>query len=540
MTSSSGRTVDLYDTTLRDGTQRAGISLSVDDKLKVLARLDRLGLPYVEGGWPGSNPKDAEFFARARSRARETSVLTCFGMTRRPRISCDDDAQLAALVEAGCEVACIVGKTWTLHVHEALRVPLDENVAMVAESVEWLRRRDVRVFFDAEHFFQGYAEDPAYALSVVEAAAGAGAEVVVLCDTNGGTLPDEVERTVGAVVARLPGRVAGHFHDDAGCGVANSLAAVRAGASQIQGCVNGYGERCGNADLLAVAANLQLKMGIQVLDDARIGELTDVSRFVAEVCNLAPEAHRAYVGNFAFAHKGGLHVSAVVRTARAYEHIDPRVVGNDRHLLTSDLSGAATLRARAATLGLQIEDAQIGAALERLKHLEFEGYSFEAADGSLELLLHEAKGWRQAYFQPLSFRAIIEETSHEPAEASAEATVRVEVDGERVVAAAEGHGPVDSLYRALRVALRPTYPDIAAFHLTDYKVHILDPASATAAKVRVLIETSDATSSWMTVGVSTDIIEASWRALLDSVVVGLLRHEVQPVQSGNVPVAGAF
>ena len=534
------RSVDLYDTTLRDGTQRAGISLSVDDKLKVLARLDRLGMPYVEGGWPGSNPKDAEFFARARSRTRATSVLTCFGMTRRPRIACDDDAQLAALVEAGCDVACIVGKTWTLHVHEALRVPLDENVAMVAESVEWLRGRGLRVFFDAEHFFQGYADDPAYALSVVEAAAGAGAEVVVLCDTNGGTLPDEVERTVGAVVAELDGRVAGHFHDDAGCGVANSLAAVRAGASQIQGCVNGYGERCGNADLLAVAANLQLKMGIQVLDDAKIGELTDVSRFVAEVCNLAPEAHRAYVGNFAFAHKGGLHVSAVVRTSRAYEHIDPRIVGNDRHLLTSDLSGAATLRARAATLGLEIEDAQIGAALERLKHLEFEGYSFEAADGSLELLLHQAKGWRQGYFQPISFRAIVEEASNEPAEPSAEATVRVEVDGERVVAAAEGHGPVDSLYRALRVALRPTYPDIAAFHLTDYKVHILDPASATAAKVRVLIETSDATSSWMTVGVSTDIIEASWRALLDSLVVGLLRHDVQPVQSGNVPVAGAF
>jgi len=274
-----------------------------------------------------------------------------------------------------------------------------------------------------------------------------------------------------------------------------------------------------------------------VLDDTRIGELTDVSRFVAEVCNLAPEAHRAYVGNFAFAHKGGLHVSAVVRTARAYEHIDPATVGNDRHLLTSDLSGAATLRARAATLGLEIGDAQIGAALERLKRLEFEGYSFEAADGSLELLLQEAKGWRQGYFQPISFRAIVEEAAGEPV---AEATVRVEVDGERVVAAAEGHGPVDSLYRALRVALRPTYPEIAAFHLTDYKVHILDPASATAAKVRVLIETTDATASWMTVGVSTDIIEASWRALLDSVVVGLLRHKVEPVQSGNVPVAGAF
>ena len=528
------RQVDLYDTTLRDGTQRAGISLSVEDKLKILGRLDAFGMPYVEGGWPGSNPKDAEFFARARARPRATSVLTAFGMTRRPKRTCDDDSQLAALLDAGCEVACIVGKTWTLHVTEALRVPLDENVAMVAESVAWLRERGVRVFFDAEHFFQGYADDPGYALSVVGAAAGAGAEVVVLCDTNGGTLPDEVERTVAAVADAIGGTVAGHFHDDSGCGVANSLAAVRAGASQIQGCVNGYGERCGNADLLAVAANLQLKMGIDVLAEGKLAELTEVSRFVAEVCNLAPEAHRAYVGNFAFAHKGGLHVSAVVRTARAYEHVDPGLVGNDRHLLTSDLAGAATLRARAATLGLDIGDAQIGAALERLKHLEFEGYSFEAADGSLELLLHEAKGWRQSYFQPISFRAIVEESSGEP---SAEATVRVEVEGERVVAAAEGHGPVDSLYRALRVALRPAYPEIGAFHLTDYKVHILDPASATAAKVRVLIETTDATSSWMTVGVSTDIIEASWRALIDAVVVGLLRHRVEP--AGNVRVAGA-
>ncbi|HMC07990.1 MAG TPA: citramalate synthase, partial [Actinomycetota bacterium] len=452
--SPSTRRVDLYDTTLRDGTQRAGISLSVDDKLKVLSRLDRLGVAYVEGGWPGSNPKDAELFARARGRRRDKAVLTCFGMTRRPRTSCDDDPQLGALVEAGCQVACIVGKTWTLHVHEALRVSLDENVAMVADSVAWLRGRGLRVFFDAEHFFQGYAEDSGYALSVTQAAAAAGAEVVILCDTNGGCLPDEVERTVSAVAEQLAVPVGGHFHDDGGCGVANSLAAVRAGAAQIQGCVNGYGERCGNADLLAVAANLQLKMGIRVLDDGKLAELTDVSRYVSEVCNLPPEAHRAYVGNFAFAHKGGLHVSAVVRTARAYEHVDPGLVGNDRRLLTSDLAGAATLRAKAANLGLEIDDSLIAAALERLKRLEFEGYSFEAADGSLELLLREAKGWRQTWFHPISFRAIIEEaTSAGGVQPVAEATVRLEVDGERSVAAAEGHGPVDALYRALRVAL---------------------------------------------------------------------------------------
>ncbi|MGH2719859.1 MAG: alpha-isopropylmalate synthase regulatory domain-containing protein, partial [Actinomycetota bacterium] len=311
--------------------------------------------------------------------------------------------------------------------------------------------------------------------------------------------------------------------------VANSLAAVRAGASQIQGCVNGYGERCGNADLLAVAANLQLKMGIRVLDDERIAELTDVSRYVSEVANQPPEGHRAFVGTFAFAHKGGLHVSAVMRTTRAYEHIDPETVGNDRRLLTSDLSGAATLRAAAANLHLDLDNETIGAALERLKRLEFEGYSFEAADGSLELLLREAQGWHQQYFQPLSFRAIVEDSAVSAAAGPlAEATVRLEIAGERSVSAAEGHGPVDALYRALRVALRPTYPEIGSFHLADYKVHILDPASATAATVRVLIETTDASGSWMTVGVSTDIIEASWKALIDAVVVGLVHRGVAP------------
>src|SRR5947199_4161548 len=421
------RTVDLYDTTLRDGTQRAGISLSVDDKLRILERLDRFGVAYVEGGWPGSNPKDAEMFARARAIPLQHATLSAFGMTRRPRGTCDDDPNLKALATSGAPVACIVGKASAVQVREVLRTSLEENLAMVAESVTWLRGQGCRVFFDAEHFFDGFAADSAYALGVLEAAAGAGAEIVVLCDTNGGTLPDAVERIVGEVVGRLsvPScHVGGHFHDDAACGVANSLAAVRAGATQIQGCVNGYGERCGNADLLSVAANLELKMGIPALPEGNVSQLTDVSRFVAEVCNQQPEAHRAYVGNFAFAHKGGLHVSAVVRTARAYEHVDPRTVGNDRHLLTSDLSGAATLRARAATLGLEIGDAQIGAALERLKRLEFEGYSFEAADGSHELLLQEAKEWRQGYFQPISFRAIVEEAAGEP---FAAATVRVEV-----------------------------------------------------------------------------------------------------------------
>ncbi|MGH2703650.1 MAG: citramalate synthase [Actinomycetota bacterium] len=517
--------VDLYDTTLRDGSQTAGISLSVEDKLQVLSRLDQFGVAYVEGGWPGSNPKDAELFARARHMPLERTTLTAFGMTRRPKVQPGDDRQLAALVEAGTSVACIFGKSWTMHVEEALRTTLDENLAMVSDSVAWLRSQGMRVFFDAEHFFDGFATDKAYALAVIEAAATSGAEIVVLCDTNGGTLPHLVSDVVEEVMSRIGTPVGAHFHEDSGCGVANSLAAVRTGAVQVQGCVNGYGERCGNADLLAVAANLELKMGMRCLPDGKLRELADVSHYVAEVCNRPPESHRAYVGTYAFAHKGGIHVSAVVRNTRTYEHVDPALVGNDRHLVTSDLSGLATLRARAATLGLTPDETAITAALARLKQLEYEGYAFEAADGSLEVLLREAMGWRQTYFEPLSFRAIVEKSAADIP--TAEATVRLVVRGERLVAAAEGHGPVDALNRAVRVALRPVYPEIAQFHLSDYKVRVLDPESATAAKVRVLIETTDAHGSWMTVGVSENIIEASWKALLDSVVIGLLRHDVE-------------
>lgn len=519
------RSVELYDTTLRDGTQRAGISLSVDDKVKILQRLDSFGMSYVEGGWPGSNPKDAEFFSLTKDIPLQSTTLTAFGMTRRPNGSCDDDPNLRALVDAGAPVACIVGKSWTMHVTEALRTTFDENLAMVAESVEWLKAQGLRVFFDAEHFFDGFKNDKAYALSVVEAAAEAGAEIVILCDTNGGTLPYEVFDIFSDATSRIEGRVGGHFHDDAGCGVANSLAAVRAGAVQIQGCVNGYGERCGNADILSVAANLELKMDIRALPAGKVLELTDLSRFVSEVCNLPLESHRAYVGSYAFAHKGGLHVSAVVRNTSAYEHIDPTTVGNDRHLVTSDLAGAATLKARAEALHLVLDADSIKRALERVKQLEYEGYTFEAADGSLELLMREATGWQQEYFEPLGFRTIVEESSGD--EPTAEATVRVLVKGKRSVTAAEGHGPVDALNQALRAALRPVYPVVDEFHLTDYKVRVLDPESATAAKVRVLVETSNTTGSWMTVGVSENIIEASWKAVLDSIVIGFLRHGVE-------------
>lgn len=528
------RVVDLYDTTLRDGTQRAGVSLSVEDKWKIYSRLALLGVPYIEGGWPGSNPKDALFFARAAEARADTmaapgATLTAFGMTRRPGGGCDGDPNLEALIASGVPVACIVGKSWTMHVTEALRTALDENLEMIGSSVEWLRAKGLRVFFDAEHFFDGYSDDPGYALAAVDTAAAAGAEIVVLCDTNGGTLPDRVEEIVSSVVARSRVPIGAHFHDDSGCGVANSLAAVRAGAVQIQGCVNGYGERCGNADLLAVAANLELKMGISALPEGKLSEITEVSRFVAEVCNFPPEGHRAYVGRWAFAHKGGLHVSAVVREPRAYEHVEPEVVGNDRQVLASDLSGAATLKARAAGLGLKLDATAAARALERLKRLEFEGYSFEAADGSLELLLREAQGWEHNYFKPLGFRAIVEESNGDAP--TAEATVRLLVAGERLVTAAEGHGPVDALNLALRSALGPAYPSISSFHLTDYKVRVLDPQSATAAKVRVLVETADERTTWMTVGVSDNIIEASWRALLDSIVIGLVRLGVEPIRA---------
>lgn len=516
------RRVDLYDTTLRDGTQRASISLSVEDKLKIMKRLDRLGVAYIEGGWPGSNPKDAEFFARARDAGLKISKLTAFGMTRRPGIGCEDDAQLEQIVAAGVEVACIVGKSSALQVTEAIGTTLEENLAMVSDTVAFLRSHRMRVFFDAEHFFDGYHLDAAYAISVLDAARSAGAELVVLCDTNGGTLPDEVGRICREVAARGHPIFGAHFHDDAGCGVANSLAAVAAGASQVQGCINGYGERCGNADLLAVAANLEMKMNIDCLPQGALSQITEVSRYVSEVCNLPLEHHRAYVGSAAFAHKGGLHVSAVIKDPSTYEHVDPNAVGNARAVIASDLSGAATLKLRAREIGIELDQEAAAAALKRLKSLEHLGYSFEAADASFELLLREAAGSLQTYFTPVGFRAIVEERSGQQ-DPPAEATVRLSVAGHRAVTAAEGDGPVDALDKALRAALEPAYPEIAEMQITDYKVRVLDAEAATAARVRVLIETTSPWGSWTSVGASTNIIEASYRALLDGLVLGLVR-----------------
>ncbi len=525
-------TIEIYDTTLRDGSQQEGISLSVSDKLRIAGLLDELGVAYIEGGWPGALPKDDEFFRRARSELDLTSAtLVAFGSTRRPRTSVASDPQLRALLEAETEVICIVGKAWDYHVTEALRTDLDEAVRMVAESIEYLRAHDRRVFFDAEHFFDGYRSNPEFALAIGRAALEAGAERLVLCDTNGGTLPHEISEVVRQVRAVLTGAELGvHFHNDAGCAVASSLEAVRAGARQIQGCVNGYGERTGNADLCTIIPDLVLKMGIPVVDEDRLGKLAPISHHIAEVVNIAPDAHRPYVGVSAFTHKAGLHTSALARRPDAYEHAPPHKVGNRTRMVVSEQAGRASIVAKGAELGLDLDDDTARAVLERVKELEFAGYHFEAADGSLELLIRRTRGWKQPFFRLESFRVFTER--REPGTVSAEATVKVHVGDERVVTTGEGVGPVHALDQALRAALRGAYPEIDDLRLTDYRVRVLDSSDGTGAKVRVLLETSDHDGSWGTIGVHENIIEASWEALVDGVVVGLLRLGAEPPGDG--------
>ena len=541
--------VDIYDTTLRDGSQQEGLSLSVDDKLRVAQQLDHLGVHYVEGGYPGANPKDEEFFRRAPDElGLATSTLVAFGSTRRPGARADTDPSLRQLAEAGTGVVCIVAKAWDYHVTEALRTSLDEGIAMAADSVELLRQAGLRVFLDAEHFFDGYRADPGFSLGVLEAAQQAGAEVLVLCDTNGGTLPHDVERIVADVAARTSARIGVHFHNDGGCAVANSLVAVRAGASQVQGCVNGYGERVGNADLSAVVPNLALKMGVRTIPADRLERLTAASHHVAELVNITPNPQQPYVGASAFAHKAGLHVSAIARRSDAYEHVAPDSVGNGSRFVVSELAGRSTLGIKAAELGLNLDGVALGEVLDTLKRLEHQGYHFEAADGSLELLMRQATGWEQSFFDVESFRVI---TEHRPDQmtgrggpaasgtgdgvelgppsldsVTTEATVKVHVAGERIVATAEGNGPVHALDAALRKAIGPRLPVLAHVHLTDYRVRVLDTAQATGAVTRVLIDSTDGERSWSTIGVSENIIEASWQALVDSVVYGLL-HQLE-------------
>jgi 2-isopropylmalate synthase len=526
--------VDIFDTILRDGSQQEGLSLTVDDKLRVAEQLDHLGVTFIEGGWPGANPKDIEFFSRAKSELHlNTATLVAFGSTRRAGAKPEDDAVLANLIDAGAPVACIVAKSWDRHVAEALRTSLDEAVAMVADSVRHLRAHDLRVFLDAEHFFDGYRHNPDFALSVLAAAEEAGAEALVLCDTNGGSLPDDVGQAVADVRARTSAQLGIHCHNDTGCAVANSLVAVQAGVTQVQGCINGYGERSGNTDLSAAIPNLSLKLHIRTIPPDRLERLTPVAHHIAELVNIAPNPQQPYVGNSVFAHKGGLHASAVARSADLYEHVEPNSVGNGTRVVVSEMAGRSTLAMNAAELGLELDGEVIGRVLDELKHLEHEGYHFEVADGSLELLLRRATGWTPDFFAVESFRVITDHGDRAEAAAAAnalfgvmtEATVKVHVGAERIVAVAEGNGPVNALDGALRAAIGPRFPVLAGMHLTDYRVRVLDTGRGTGAVTRVLVDTTDGQRTWTTIGVSENIIEASWQALFDSIVFGLLHAD---------------
>ena len=518
--------LEIYDTTLRDGSQQEGISLTVGDKLRVARLLDELGVAYVEGGWPGANPKDDEFFQRAKTELDlRNADLVAFGSTRRPRVTVEEDPQLKALLAAETEFICIVGKSWDYHVREALRADLDEGLLMIGESIDYLRAHGRRVFFDAEHFFDGYAANDDFALTALRTAIGAGAERVVLCDTNGGRLPADILQSIGSVQAALPDAHLGvHFHNDAGCAVASSLAAVEQGVRQVQGCINGYGERTGNADLTTILPDLVLKMGRPVLSEDKLQQLSPISHHIAEIVNIALNPHSPYVGTSAFTHKAGLHTSALARRPDAYEHQNPSAVGNHTRMVVSELSGKASVLSKAEELDVTITDELAVEVINQLKTLEHNGYHFEAADGSFELLLRRVTGWKQPYFELESFRVFTERRADE--EIVAEATVKVVVNGSRIVTTGEGNGPVNALDQALRAALRQEYPAVAQLRLTDYRVRVLDSTEASAATTRVLLETSDGVSAWGSIGVHTNVIEASWEALVDGIVVGLLRLNV--------------
>ena len=518
--------VEIYDTTLRDGAQLAGISLTVDDKLRIADELDELGVHFIEGGWPGANPKDIEFFERAARELRfERSLLVAFGSTRRPRGKVDDDPTLRNLLDAGTSAVCIVGKSWDYHVTEALRTTLDEGEAMVADSVEFLTAAGVRVLFDAEHFFDGWKHNPEFSLRVLEAAAERGAETLVLCDTNGGSLPNEIEATVREVTRHFKDdvKVAVHLHDDTGCGVANALAGVRGGAVQVQGTINGYGERTGNCNLTTIIPNLTLKMGVRTLPDGRLARLTSTANRIAEIVNFTPDPQAPYVGSSAFAHKAGLHVSAISRRKDAYEHINPDAVGNGTRFVVSEMAGKATMDLKAKEIGLDLDGPALTSVIDELKRLEHEGYHFEAADGSLELLMRRATGWTQPFFELESYRVIVAEG--EDLRHDTEAIVKLKVNGERVGRIGEGNGPVNALDAAVRAAIGQGYPQLAKVHLTDFKVRVLDTAKGTGAVTRVLIDSTNGRRSWSTIGVSENIIQASWQALEDSLVYGLLHTE---------------
>ena len=525
--------VQLYDTTLRDGAQREGISFSVVDKLNIARRLDELGVHFIEGGWPGSNPKDVEFFAKARSLTLKNSVLVAFGSTRHSKAKTETDANILALANAGVKVVTIVGKSSALQVTQVLETTLEENLSMIADSIKYLKAKGITVFFDAEHFFDGFKADSGYSLRVVVAAAEAGAEVVVLCDTNGGSLPSEITAAINAVKKQTKVPLGIHAHNDGELAVANSLAAVSAGVTQVQGTINGYGERCGNANLCSIIPALKLKMGINCVTDKQLAKLSEVSHYVSEVANLIPDAFSPYVGLSAFTHKAGLHVSGLSRWAESYQHIDPARVGNKPKVLVSELSGKENIIRKAKELGLDLpaKGKEAKKLLEQVKLLESRGFQYENAEASFELLAYRSKPNYKPPFELVDFMVVVEKKRRHPStqkdveEMLAEAVVKVKVDDKIMHTAAEGNGPVNALDQALRKALIQFYPSIATVRLVDYKVRILEESIGTGSQVRVLIESTDGVDEWRTVGSSTNIIEASWLALADSLEYWLLKQK---------------
>jgi len=526
--------VKIYDTTLRDGTQAEDFSLSVEDKIRIALKLDDLGIHYLEGGWPGSNPRDAGFFRDIKAYQLKHARVAAFGATCHPSKSPETDPNLRAILAAKTPVATIFGKSWAIHVEEALSTTLERNLHLIRDSLAYLRPRVETLFYDAEHFFDGFKDNPEYALQTLERALEGGAECLILCDTNGGNLPRTIQEIIAAVKDRLPAAPFGiHVHNDSDVAVANSLAAVEMGAVQVQGTINGIGERCGNADLVPIIANLCLKMAIPCLTPENLAKLRSVSRFILELANVPSNKYQPFVGRSAFAHKGGVHISAVARNPLTYEHIDPTLVGNKRRVLVSDLSGRSTVKLKALDYGLHLsrKDPVAMQVLEELKVLEHQGFQFEAAEASFELLIKRAMGMGKRYFELVGFR-VIDQKQQEDDAPVAEATIQVKVGGHIEHTAALGNGPVNALDNALRKALEKFYPELKEMELSDYKVRVLPGRDGTAARVRVLIESRDGNDHWGTVGVSHDILEASWQALVDSINYKMYKAEKNSTNRG--------
>ena len=517
--------IDIYDTTLRDGSQGEGISFSVEDKIRIAKRLDAFGIDYIEGGWPGSNPKDIEFFERMKSVTLSHAKLAAFGSTRRPNRRAEDDPNLQQLLDAGAPVITFVGKSWDFHVTEALRLPLEENLAMIADTVTLYKAHGKEVIYDAEHFFDGWKRNPSYAAQCLDAALTAGVDCIALCDTNGGTLPNEIARIVEEVTGQFPsGRFAIHTHNDTECGVANSLVGVQSGCRQVQGTINGLGERTGNANLTSIIPSLALKLGYALACAPHLPELSEMSNYIDEIANIPPKTSAAYVGRSAFAHKAGLHIDAMRKNPETYIHLNPALVGNENRILVSEHSGSSAILEKVQNRGLELrkDSPETKEILSQLTALEHQGYSFEGAEASFELLVKKATGSYRRLFDLIGYRVIVEKRADDK-EAITEATLKLRVGDEEMLTVAEGDGPVNALDSALRLALTPHYPELAAIRLTDFKVRVVNVKEGTAAKVRTVVDSADAGETWSTIGVSTNIIDASWHAVVDSIEYGLLR-----------------